>query len=257
MREQLDTFIKPLIKQHQGLGPVLEAAGIGCTSCSLGTCRVRDILEIHDLGPEATRDLLTAMGRVIFGETPFEVPELPKRTPAARSAFCPPIRRMVEEHTFILRVIACIPRLIEALGRDFEGTRPLAGRTLDFIRTYADRYHHAKEEDQLFGFVEGDADILKVMLQDHVDGRDHVKAIATALEIQDLETAAARLRAYGELLTGHIQREDTILYPWINRRLTDRQVGELFAACLRVEAAFGEAPARMEAFVSELEAALA
>ncbi len=257
MREHLDIHIKPLMDQHPGLGAVLETAGIGCTTCSLGTCRVRDILEIHDLGPEATRDLLTAMGRVIHGEAPFEVPDLPRRAPAARSAFCPPIRRMVEEHTYILRVIACFPALLKALAADFDAARPLADRVLDFVRTYADRYHHAKEEDHLFGLVEADADILKVMLQDHVDGRAHVRAVAEALDARDLATAGARLQAYGELLTGHIQREDTILYPWINRRLTDRQVGELFAACMKEDQAFGEAPSRMEAFVADLETALA
>lgn len=256
MQAHLDQFIQPLMQQHPGLGPVLEAAGIGCTTCSLGTCRVRDILEIHDLDPVATRTLLTAMGGVIFGDAPFEVPELPKRAPAARSAFCPPIRRMVEEHTYILRVLDRIPSLLDAFSHDFDKTLPLAQRTLDFIRTYADRYHHAKEEDQLFGFVEADADILKVMLQDHVDGRGHVKAVAEALEQRDLATAETRLLAYGELLRGHILREDTILYPWINRRLTDRQVGELFAACMAVEQTFGDTPTRMEAFVTELEAAL-
>ncbi len=253
MREALDQFIKPLMEQHPALGGVLEAAGIGCTTCSLGTCKVRDILEIHDLGPEATHSLLSAMGRVIHGDTPFEIPELPKRAPAARSAFCPPIRRMVEEHTYILRVIACIPALTEALARDFDAALPLAERALDFIRTYADRYHHAKEEDQLFGLVEADSDILRVMLQDHVDGRKHVQAIAEALKNRDLATAGTHLEAYGELLQGHIQREDTILYPWINRRLTDRQVGELFSACMTVEQTFGDTPARMEAFVVELE----
>ncbi len=256
MREQLDQFIKPLMEQHPGLGTVLEGAGIGCTTCSLGTCRVKDILEIHDLGPQATRELLTAMGRVIFGDAPFEVPELPTRAPAARSAFCPPIRRMVEEHTYILRVIACLPGLEAALARDFGAARPWAERTLDFIRTYADRYHHAKEEDQLFRFVAEDADILEVMLQDHQDGRAHVQAIAAALQARDLATAATHLQAYGELLRGHIHREDTILYPWINRRLSDRQVGELFAACMAVEQTFGEAPMRLEAFVAELEGAL-
>ena len=117
------------------------------------------------------------------------------------------------------------------------------------IAFYTEQHGYAAVES------EADADILKVMLQDHVDGRAHVRAVAEALDARDLATAGARLQAYGELLTGHIQREDTILYPWINRRLTDRQVGELFAACMKVDQAFGEAPRRMEALVAKLEAA--
>ena len=90
-----------------------------------------------------------------------------------------------------------------------------------------------------------------------MDGRAPVRAVAEVLDAPDLAAAGARFQAYGELLAGHIQRKDTILYPWINRRLTNRQVGERFAAGLKVEEAFGDTLGRMEAFVAEREAALA
>ena len=40
MRDQLEQNLKELMERHPGLGGVLEAAGIGCTSCSLKSWKV-------------------------------------------------------------------------------------------------------------------------------------------------------------------------------------------------------------------------
>lgn len=257
MREHLQSHLKPLMAAHPDLGPVLEAAGIGCTQCSLGTCRVQDILELHNLDTAQSRALLTAMGRVIYQDQSFEVPEV-VRTPApAKSSLCPPVARMVQEHTFILRVVKALPALARFLAADFEGTRPWVMEALAFIRTYADAYHHAKEEDLLFACQPEDSEVLGVFRQDHVDGRAHVAAAHQGLEHRDAAAVQAALQAYGALLTGHIHREDTILFPWLDRSLSDHQVGRLFQACAEVERQAGDMPARMEAFVPRLEVFLA
>lgn len=253
MHAQLDTFIKELMNRHPALGTALQEAGIGCTSCSLGTCRIKDILEIHDLDTAQTRRLLTRMGEIIYEDAAFEVPDIQRQPAPAREAFCPPIARMVDEHRHIKRLIALLPRLVAALRADFPGTAPWVAGCLDFIRSYADRYHHAKEEDILFGYFDPESDILKVMLQDHVAGRAHVKSVEEGLAARDLPRIETHLLAYGELLSGHIHREDAILYPWMDRSLNTRQVGELFARCQQVEHDFGEGPTIQEAFVADLE----
>lgn len=254
MEQQLERNIKELMEQHPGLGAALDAAGIGCTSCALGTCRVKDILEIHDLDEAATGKLLNRMGEIIYGGAPFLVPRFQRKPTVVRATFCPPIARMVEEHTCIKRLIALIPNLMEALIEDFEHTLPTAEAALEFIRNYADQYHHAKEEDVLFGFFDPQSEILKAMLQDHGEGREHVRAAAVALQEGNAAEFGERLRAYGELLMGHIHREDTILYPWMDRSLSDRQVGQLFAQCMAVEARLGADAKKHEAFVANLEA---
>lgn len=254
MREQLERNIKELMDQHPALGGVLEAAGIGCTTCSLGTCRVKDILEIHNLDTARTHALLQRMGEVIYGSAPFEVPVLERKASEPRASFCPPIARMVEEHVWIKRLLARIPDLLAALRQDWAGVAPQVEHVLTFIRTYADRYHHAKEEDLLFAYFDRGSDILRAMCQDHAEGRDHVRNVAEGLAAGDLDRVEHHLQAYGELLAGHIQREDTILYPWMDRSLSTRQVGELYSACIEVERCFGSGPAEQEAFVVELEA---
>ena len=252
MHTYLEQPIKDLMQQHPALGTILGEAGIGCTTCSLGTCRVKDILEIHNLDALQSHRLLARMGETIYGSTPFEVPRIEGKPAPARSSFCPPIARMVEEHQHILKLIAALPGMLEALRRDLQGTRPLAEQALDFIRNYADRYHHAKEEDILFGYFDPQSEILGVMLQDHQDGRAHVRAVAEALPLGDLDAVEAHLLAYGELLRGHIQRENEILYPWMDRTLTLHQVGELYARCAEVERTFGARSAEYEAFVNAI-----
>jgi len=253
----LDQSIQSLLTQHPALGHLLAQAGIGCTSCSLGSCRVRDILEIHNLDSGQSRRLLEGMGAAIYGGAPFEVPVIERKSEPAGGAFCPPIARMVEEHTYILRVIACLPALVAALRADLPGAGELAPRVLDFIRQYADQYHHAKEEDILFGYLEGHSEIMGVMLQDHREGRTHVQAADLALQAGDIEAFTLHLEAYGQLLTGHIQREDPILYPWMDRSLSMRQVGELFGRCQEVERRFEAVAKAQESFVATLESQLA
>lgn len=55
-------------------------------------------------------------------------------------------------------------------------------------------------------------------------------------------------------MAGHIHGEDTILYPWMDRALTTRQMGDLCVACVAVERDFGARPPEQGAFVAELEA---
>ena len=257
MRDYLEQPIKDLMQRHPGLGDILGEAGVGCTTCSLGTCKVRDILEIHNLDTAQARELLTRMGRAIHGDAPFEMPSIERKAAPPRSAFCPPIARMVEEHRRILQVIAALPSLVAALRLDPARNRPTAERALDFIRHYADRYHHAKEEDILFGYFDPQSEILQVMLQDHEEGRAHVQAAAEALAAGELDRLEDHFSAYGELLKGHIQREDEILYPWMDRTLSTREVGELYARCAEVDRAFGEGPGGHERFAESLLSLLA
>jgi hemerythrin-like domain-containing protein len=55
------------------------------------------------------------------------------------------------------------------------------------------------------------------------------------------------------VLAEHIKKEDEILYPWMDRNLSMRQVGELFARFRAVDARFAEDREKYESFVGRLE----
>ncbi|CAH2031490.1 hypothetical protein [Trichlorobacter ammonificans] len=44
--------IQDVLKKHPGVGPILEQAGIGCVTCSVGICLLKDVVSIHALPAE-------------------------------------------------------------------------------------------------------------------------------------------------------------------------------------------------------------
>ena len=91
------------------------------------------------------------------------------------------------------------------------------------------------------------------MCADHTTGRDHVRAMLEAIDRQDRDTLGRHLLAYRELLSGHIQKEDEILFPWMDRKLSTTQVGELFAKFGEVDQKMGFSPYKYLKFIEKLE----
>jgi hemerythrin-like domain-containing protein len=217
---------------------------------------LKDIVEIHNLSAEDERTLMARIAGVIDPDR--QAGALPiKRRPEAKPKeirYSPPLKKLVDEHVFIKRLIGLIPKVIENLDVESEEGRRLILRNVDFIRSYADKYHHAKEEEILFKYFDENSDILKTMREDHEKARSHVRAVLEALGKRNKEGIAEHLNAYRELLTEHIQKEDEILYPWMDRNLSVTQVGELFSKFAEAdEKVDKDVIERCEKFVIELE----
>lgn len=45
--------INKVIEEHPVIGEILEKYDIGCTTCGVGICLVKDVVSIHALGDEA------------------------------------------------------------------------------------------------------------------------------------------------------------------------------------------------------------
>ena len=139
---------------------------------------------------------------------------------------------MSDEHQLILRMISLVEKntaLMET--RQFRNWQFFLD-AVDFIRNYADRFHHAKEEDVLFialvknGMPEKQSPI-EAMLMEHDQGRAFVSALETAAEkalageLGQVPLIAANAKSYAALLRGHIDKEDSILYPLAERVLPE------------------------------------
>jgi len=127
------------------------------------------------------------------------------------------------EHNHILAMIACLRAACAAAEKSggFDAETFKSG--VDFIRNYADAWHHAKEEDLLFPALEEEGmpregGPIAVMLHEHVLGRTYVRQMAEHLDAAASGNEEARqhvLRfalAYANLLTQHIQKENNILF---------------------------------------------
>ena len=141
-----------------------------------------------------------------------------------------PIKKLVEEHRTILTVLESFNNFAAKTVSSDYCDREKLGEFVKFIQQFADKYHHAKEEDILFVTMEENGyskqvGPLAVMLHEHVEGRKFVKFLHEAsLEPQDLtdderRAVANAIRGYADLLRGHIYKEDNILYPMASQNL--------------------------------------
>jgi hemerythrin-like domain-containing protein len=135
---------------------------------------------------------------------------------------------LVHEHKLILRMLTLLEQRAP-LTRSGEYTDYrfyLEG--VDFIRNYADRFHHAKEEDVLFealvqnGMPRANSPVA-AMLVEHDRGRAYVAALEEAARSALAGRAdrngviAENAIGYAALLREHIAKEDEILYPLAER----------------------------------------
>ncbi len=256
MEQYLNTAVKEVITKFPKVGKILEEYEIGCVPCSVGSCLLKDVVEIHHLPEEEEQGLMARIAREIYPGREIEVPRVERRgkNRPKELKYSPPMKKLVDKHVLIKRWIALIPQVLEALNLESAEDTQLVLEGVNFIRSYADRFHHAKEEDILFKYFDENSELLKTMLEDHVKGRGHAKAISEALGKKDRGAIVEHLMAYRELLTEHIKKEDEILYPWMDRSLSVTQVGELFSRFIEVdEGTDRKGIERCESFVLEVE----
>ena len=253
MEELLDTNIKDIINQYPTVNEALLEYNIACVSCNVGTCRLRDIIEIHNLTLPQEKAIMSRIAKAVFPNREIELPTLRRKPQSTTIKLSPPLNKLVREHSVIKKLVFSIPFLAAEFEENPSTTQELIEEGLDFIRRYADRFHHAKEEDVLFKYFDENAEIFQVMYKDHEQARSHVRQTHDALEKGDDKAVLHNLHAYGDLLKEHIQKEDEVLYPWIDRNLTDSQVGELFTKFSSIDEEFGNEPSRHERYIGRLE----
>ena len=129
-----------------------------------------------------------------------------------------PTKILSDEHQNILKVINAILKECDGLQAGKPLDSNFFAKVIDFIRNYADKFHHAKEEDILFKAMCQDSVALSCnpidqMLHEHDLGRDFVKDLEAGLTENNKDQVLASARGYAFLLEDHIFKEDNILYP--------------------------------------------
>ncbi|WP_347274374.1 hemerythrin domain-containing protein [Candidatus Kuenenia sp.] len=256
MENILNKEIKGIIDNYPEVGKILEEYGIGCAPCSVGSCFMKDIVGIHNLDPLQEATLMYRIEKAIYPDRDIPEPkvDLTKTAIPKKITYSPSVKKLVDEHVLIKRLLALIPSIVEYVESSMEVDEDLVLSCVDFIRNYADKYHHMKEEDILFKYVDENAEIIQIMYKDHDTGRNHIRQVVEGVKRGDKAAIKEHLFGYMDLLTQHIKKEDEILYPWIDRQLSDAQVGEMFQRCNDADASVGdELPRKYENFIIELE----
>jgi hemerythrin-like domain-containing protein len=230
MQAYLTRGIKDIIAEFPGIAKILQEYGIGCGPCTVGICQLQDILEIHKISKEAEAELMLRIEAEIYPERDLAVP-LPAATllnPSSEKIHLSgALRILVDEHKLIKRWLALMPVLAKTLDLSSEQDRQVIKDGIDFIRSYADRLHHGKEENILFNCFDDTEDIFRVIYEDHRRARSLVQQMLLALDEKNTKELCSNMLEYADLLEEHIRKEDEVLFPWLNGRLTKKQKEEL------------------------------
>lgn len=143
---------------------------------------------------------------------------------------------LINEHVYIKKVLAAIKRdceqLVEGKNVDINFYRQI----IDFVRNFADKYHHQKEENMLFNIMSEKNEALKTgaiqgMLLEHDLGRMYIRNLEDALnkykngDKRQKAYIVANAICYAMLLEGHIEKEDNAVY-MTARRVLDKKTQE-------------------------------
>lgn len=157
------------------------------------------------------------------------------------------IRIMVDEHTNIRRMLKVVRNVCYRVMTQGEYDLDDFPKIIDFIRTYADKHHHGKEEDVLFETMSRSLEnvaksgAITGMYIEHDLGRLYIASLEQALDRFKLGEDEARLDiignaiGYTDLLDRHIEKENTALYKLAERMLDDTNKSFVEEECKKVE----------------------
>jgi hemerythrin-like domain-containing protein len=151
------------------------------------------------------------------------------------------------EHRIIEQVLSCLDALAKEAHTAGRVDQQPAADAIAFLRNFADRCHHGKEETHLFPALESkgfprDGGPTGVMLHEHELGRAHIRgmdenlAAAASGDATALKEFIDHANGYVSLLREHIYKEDHVLFQLADRALSDSDQQALLAAFGRVEA---------------------
>jgi len=139
------------------------------------------------------------------------------------------------EHRLIERMIGIVQNSLRRVESEQHIDPHFVDAVVDFIRTYADRTHHGKEEDILFRDLKKkelkseDAAAMEELIQEHVLGRRITRELVEANEaykngdLDSLQTVLEKLRFLTEFYPKHIDKEDREFFPAVLAYLTDEE----------------------------------
>jgi len=131
-----------------------------------------------------------------------------------------PVGPLMKEHRLIERMIRIMSKKLNTMEQKNEADLKFIETAVDFIKSYADKRHHGKEEDILFRDLDKKQlsaehkRIMDELIKEHVMGRNNVKKLVNAKEsyaqgnrsaVKDIaENMGILIKFYPK----HIEKED-------------------------------------------------
>ena len=160
------------------------------------------------------------------------------------------IEILEDEHKVILRMVKVLTALHGRLESGDDVDAATLTDILDFFRAFADKGHHAKEEDILFPTLEKNGVRpqgcpIGTLKNEHKQGRALMAALNDAIGKYTSGDSIARLaisttiKGAIDLYTDHIWREGYLLFPMTKKVLSKSELEGLTENFCKVETRFG------------------
>ncbi len=138
------------------------------------------------------------------------------------------------EHESILHVFSILDRMLSSTTKSDVDNLQFGNELVNFLKIFADKCHHGKEEDILFKELENkgvqnEGGPIGAMLLEHKQGREYIALMNQSLDSQDLANFKNTAIKYRDLLRNHIAKENNILFMMADRLLDNKKQDDLFA----------------------------
>ena len=139
------------------------------------------------------------------------------------------------EHRLIERMITLVQKKLNQIESTNQVNPLFIDTVVDFIRIYADRTHHGKEEDILFKKLSNkqmsdqNRRIMDELLDEHLLGRKTTKELVEANaqyragEKTALAVIVSKLKRLVDFYPKHIEKEDKVFFPAYMQYLSDEE----------------------------------
>lgn len=138
-----------------------------------------------------------------------------------------------KEHDVILHVLTILDKALQSNIKDEQLLLQFGNELVNFLKIFADKCHHGKEENHLFtalvnnGFP-SEGGPIGVMLKEHKQGREYIALMKKSLESNDLSGFTTNAKLYRDLIRNHIAKENNILFILADEALDNGMQDELY-----------------------------
>ncbi|MEI8280138.1 MAG: hemerythrin domain-containing protein [Bacteroidota bacterium] len=143
------------------------------------------------------------------------------------------LKILFDEHEIIVNAIDTAKSASSLIGKDDDLYVNIIRQLITFFKTYADQFHHYKEEVILFPemskrnelIAEG---VIKEMFENHEDFREMIRNIESHLNVKEFKAAQSLLEKYTEALLDHIAVENDEVFPIAETILDNAELEMIF-----------------------------
>ena len=155
--------------------------------------------------------------------------------------------QLMIEHRLIERMLSVIKAALSKIELKHEVDPVFVDIAVDFIRVYADRTHHGKEEEIFFRELKNkplsaeDQRVMNELLEEHAFGRRTTKALVGANtryrngDKTALSDIIEKLQTIIEFYPKHIEKEDKVFFPATRAYFTETEDQAMLAEFLEFD----------------------